>query len=68
MACLASRPLFPSPDLSSLDPALRRAYLHRLWHADVDPMLFLDAARRLGYGVQCRWDYAAGMPVLALLH
>jgi hypothetical protein len=68
MARLASTPLIVPFDPASLPMHRRRAYLRVLWNADVDPMLFVDTARRLGYVVGCRWDCSAGMPVLAPLH
>ncbi|TKC83442.1 hypothetical protein FAZ69_23420 [Trinickia terrae] len=74
MARAASAPLilFPAPYGLLRSMERRRAYLRDLWEADVDPLVFRDAARRLGYVVRCQWDGGAGMPVLkpmlALLH
>ncbi|QKM48751.1 hypothetical protein B7760_02789 [Burkholderia glumae] len=53
----------------SFDPAhlsldKRREYLRALWRADIDPVVFVGTARRLGYMLGCRWDADAGMPVL----
>ncbi|WP_207003929.1 hypothetical protein [Trinickia mobilis] len=74
MARAASAPLFlfPAPRHVVLSMEHRRAYLRDLWEADVDPLVFRDAARRLGYVVRCQWDERAGMPILTpklvLLH
>ncbi|WP_017424048.1 hypothetical protein [Burkholderia glumae] len=42
----------------------RFAYLRALWRADIDPLVFVGTARRLGYALGCHWDADAGMPVL----
>ncbi|MBF3481119.1 hypothetical protein ISG25_31245, partial [Burkholderia pseudomallei] len=50
----------------------RREYLRKLWNADVDAIVFLGAARKLGYALGGRWDAATDMPALVptirLLH
>jgi hypothetical protein len=66
MARAASAPLFLSPAPRRVVRSMeeRREYLRDLWDADVDPLVFRDMARRLGYVVRCHWDCSTGMPVL----
>ncbi|WJF89464.1 hypothetical protein QS306_10065 [Paraburkholderia bonniea] len=61
----AITPLFPLDKLASFSIEDRRTYLRRLWNADIDPMLFRDIARRLGYVVRCHWDCRHDMPTLS---
>ncbi|KVC82447.1 hypothetical protein [Burkholderia ubonensis] len=64
MATLASTTVVTAFDPAALSIDQRRDYLRALWRADVDPLLFVGTARRLGYVLGCYWDVDAGMPVL----
>jgi hypothetical protein len=64
MATLDSSAVVMPFDPARLSVDKRREYLRALWRADVDPSVFVGAARRLGYVIGCRWDADAGMPVL----
>ncbi|SUW59069.1 Uncharacterised protein [Burkholderia oklahomensis] len=72
MATLASAPLVLPFNVVDLPLEKRREYLRALWNADVDAIVFLGAARKLGYALGGRWDDAANMPALVptirLLH
>lgn len=72
MATLASAPLVLPFNVVDLPLEKRREYLRTLWNADVDAIVFLGAARKLGYALGGRWDADADMPALVptirLLH
>ncbi|OXJ40983.1 hypothetical protein CPT_Milagro_035 [Burkholderia phage Milagro] len=64
MATLASTAVVMQFDPTCLSLDKRREYLRALWRADIDPLVFVGTARRLGYVLGCHWDADAGMPVL----
>ncbi|ADP02301.1 gp8 [Burkholderia phage KL3] len=64
MATLASIAVVMPFDPTRLSLDKRREYLRALWRADIDPLVFVGTARRLGYALGCHWDAEAGMPVL----
>ncbi|MGY4726898.1 hypothetical protein [Burkholderia pyrrocinia] len=64
MATLASIAVVMPFDPTRLSLDKRREYLRALWRADIDPLVFVGTARRLGYTLGCHWDADAGMPVL----
>lgn len=72
MAFAASAPLVLPFNAIDLPLEKRREYLRKLWNADVDAIVFLGAARKLGYALGGRWDAATDMPALVptirLLH
>ncbi|AOJ03327.1 hypothetical protein WS70_16985 [Burkholderia mayonis] len=72
MATSAAAPLIFPFIVSDLPLEKRREYLRTLWNADVDAVVFLGAARKLGYALGGRWDADADMPALVptvrLLH
>ncbi|CAJ2792752.1 Uncharacterised protein [Burkholderia pseudomallei] len=72
MATSAAVPLIFPFIVSDLPLEKRREYLRKLWNADVDAIVFLGAARKLGYALGGRWDAATDMPALVptirLLH
>ncbi|BEH22915.1 Uncharacterised protein [Burkholderia pseudomallei] len=76
MAFVASAPLVLPFNAIDLPLEKRREYLRKLWNADVDAIVFLGAARKLGYALGYalggRWDAATDMPALVptirLLH
>ncbi|KAG0186593.1 hypothetical protein DFQ28_007598 [Apophysomyces sp. BC1034] len=64
MAIVASPALVIPFDPAFIPVEKRREYLRKLWNADVDPLVFVGIARRLGYALRCHWDAEVGMPVL----
>ncbi|APD36818.1 hypothetical protein [Burkholderia pseudomallei] len=72
MATSAAAPLILPVNVADLPLEKRREYLRALWNADVDAIVFLGAARKLGYALGGRWDVDANMPALVptirLLH
>ncbi|MBF3481131.1 hypothetical protein ISG25_29385, partial [Burkholderia pseudomallei] len=51
MATSAAAPLIFPFIVSDLPLEKRREYLRKLWNADVDAIVFLGAARKLGYAL-----------------
>ncbi|MBF3481153.1 hypothetical protein ISG25_30385, partial [Burkholderia pseudomallei] len=51
MAFVASAPLVLPFNAIDLPLEKRREYLRKLWNADVDAIVFLGAARKLGYAL-----------------
>jgi hypothetical protein len=62
MATADSAPLVFPFDVTDLPIEARRDYLRKLWVADVDPVVFMGVAKKLGICVFGREDHEGNTP------